>query len=182
MAGDYLVQIEQRTAQKEMFRYFVLQSRHTRIRQVGEQMHPALLPCPTQCSKPLSWRPQTCTVFFADSCHQYARTTACRSTGLANAALQRTQHSLAACLFACPAVQVSQPTTLAERPGAWPLPVTVLSGFLGAGKTTVLTHLLRNTGGQRVAVIVNDVATVNIDAALVESHVRRCEDARAVFP
>lgn len=52
---------------------------------------------------------------------------------------------------------------------AKPLPTVLIGGYLGAGKTTLVNHLLRQAGGRRVAVLVNDFGSINIDADLIDS-------------
>ena len=47
-------------------------------------------------------------------------------------------------------------------------PVTIITGYLGSGKTTVMNELLKNKGSEKVAVIVNDMGSINIDASLIK--------------
>lgn len=61
------------------------------------------------------------------------------------------------------------------------IPITLLTGYLGAGKTTLMNHILSNQEGYRVAVIVNDIGEVNVDSSLIQrGGVVREEDSSLV--
>ena len=53
------------------------------------------------------------------------------------------------------------------------IPVIVIGGYLGVGKTTLVNHLLRHAQGQRIAVLVNDFGSINIDSELVTGKIGR---------
>lgn len=60
-------------------------------------------------------------------------------------------------------------STAATAPDLRKVPVTIVTGFLGAGKTTLIAHLIRNAGGRQLAIIVNEFGTLGVDGDILKS-------------
>ena len=58
----------------------------------------------------------------------------------------------------------------------YPMPITIISGFLGAGKTTFLKHMIQNESGKKFGLVVNDMASVNIDSKMIKQITKNAFD------
>ena len=72
------------------------------------------------------------------------------------------------------------PPPTSSSSAASPVPITVLSGFLGAGKTTIMRSLMRSTGGMRIGFLVNDMGDVGIDGQLLAMDGAKGDEVRSV--
>ena len=88
------------------------------------------------------------------------------------------RHGPAVCIAASDEAVADSAEAVAQKP----ISVTILSGFLGTGKTTLLQHLLTNSDGLRLGAVVNDMGAVNIDAKLVKQRGGEDTEVRARFP